>query len=191
MDRFLGSKRSTYTQVNTVTHSRHVSFISITQWNVEEDNTIIRKLPKDKGKTHDKDGKTGKCAKKQDNELTNSFQNYNLRRLLMFLYQGWYLHKEKESSFLTSCMAHFGLTVTSWVKSRHQREAPLVQVVFIKEFFLYSIEWYPFFLSLGLFFFVFVFFFFQGLSSAFDFSTSKDFSINKELPCVNFVNCTM
>ena len=78
MDRFLGSKRSTYTRVNTVTHSRHVSFISITQWNVEEDNTIIRKLAKDKGKTHDKDGKTGKCAKKQDNELINSFQNYNL-----------------------------------------------------------------------------------------------------------------
>ena len=154
MDRFLGSKRSTYTQVNTVTHSRHISFISITQWNVEEDNTI-RKLAKDKGKTHDKDGKTGKCAKKQDNELINSFQNYNLRRLLMFLYQGWYLHKEKETSFLTSCMAHFGLTVTSLVKSRHQHDAPPVQVVFTKEFFLYLTEWYPFFLSLGLFFIIF------------------------------------
>ena len=187
MDWFLGSKRSTYTRVNTVTHSRHVSFIFITQWNVEEDNTIIRKLAKDKGKTHDKDGKTGKCTKKQDNELINSFQNYDSRRLLMFLYQGWYLHKEKETSFLTSCMAHFGLTVTSLVKSRHQHEAPLVQVVFTKEFFLYLTEWYPFFLSLGLFFI----FFFQGLSSAFDFSMSKDFSINKELPCVNFVKCTM
>ena len=106
----------------------------------------------------------------------------------MFLYQGWYLHKEKETSFLTSCMAHFGLTVTSLVKSRHQHEAPLVQVVFTKEFFLYLTEWYPFFLSLGLFFIIF---FFQGLSSAFDFSMSKDFSINKELPCVNFVKCTM
>ena len=31
----------------------------------------------------------------------------------MFLYQGWYLHKEKETSFLTSCMANFGLTATS------------------------------------------------------------------------------
>ena len=148
----------TYTRVNTKTHSRHVSFISITQCNVEEDNTIIRKLAKDKGKTHDKDGKTGKCAKKQDNKLINSFQNYNLRRLLMFLYQGWYLHKEKETSFLTSCMAHFGLTVTSLVKFRHQHEAPLVQVVFTKEFFLYLTEWYPFFLSLGLFFFFFFFF---------------------------------
>ena len=40
-------------------------YISIAQWSVEEDNTIIRKLAKDKGKTHDKDGKTGKCTKKQ------------------------------------------------------------------------------------------------------------------------------
>ena len=111
-------------------------YISIAQWSVEEDNTIIRKLAKDKGKTHDKDGKTGKCTKKQDDELINSFQNYDSRRLLMFLYQGWYLHKDKETSFLTSCMAHFGLTVTSLVKSRHQREALLVQVIFIKEFFL-------------------------------------------------------
>ena len=60
----------------------------------------------------------------------------------MFLYQGWYLHKEKETSFLT-CMAHFGLTVTSLLKSRHQHEASLVQVVFTKEFFLYLTEWYP------------------------------------------------
>ena len=48
----------------------------------------------------------------------------------MFLYQGWYLCKEKETPFLTSCMVHFGLTVTSLLKSRHQHEAPLVQVIF-------------------------------------------------------------
>ena len=29
-------------------------------------------------------------------------------RLLMLLYQGWYLHKEKETSFLTLFMANFG-----------------------------------------------------------------------------------
>ena len=106
----------------------------------------------------------------------------------MFLYQGWYLHKEKESSFLTSCMAHFGLTVTSLVKSRHQHEAPLVQVVFTKEFFFYLTEWYPFFLSLGLFF---IFFSSKDFLQLLIFSMSKDFSINKELPCVNFVKCTM
>ena len=106
----------------------------------------------------------------------------------MFLYQGWYLHKEKETSFLTSCMAHFGLTVTSLVKFRHQHEAPLVQVVFTKEFFSLLDRVVPFLSQFGP---VFYFFFFQGLSSAFDFSMSKDFSINKELPCVNFVKCTM
>ena len=92
----------------------------------------------------------------------------------MFLYQGWYLHKEKETSFLTSCMAHFGLTVTSLVKSRHQHEAPLVQVVFTKEFFLYLTEWYPFFLSLGLFFII-IFFFTKDFLLLIDFSMSKDF----------------
>ena len=53
-------------------------------------------------------GKTGRCAREQDNESTYSFQ-----RLLMLLYQGWYLHKEKETSFLTSCLANFCLTATS------------------------------------------------------------------------------
>ena len=33
--------------------------------------------------------------------------------------------------------------MTSLLKSRHQHEAPLVQVVFRKEFFLYLTEWYP------------------------------------------------
>ena len=33
------------------------------------------------------------------------------RRLSMFLYQG--LHKEKETSLLSLCMAHFGSTATS------------------------------------------------------------------------------
>ena len=31
----------------------------------------------------------------------------------MYLYQGWYLHKEKENLFLILCMANFDLTVTS------------------------------------------------------------------------------
>ena len=32
----------------------------------------------------------------------------------MFLDQGWYLHKEKENSFLTLSMANFSLTATSF-----------------------------------------------------------------------------
>ena len=47
-----------------------------------------------------------------------------------------YLHKEKETSFLTLCMAKFSLTVTSFrqYKSLSQRN------------FFILIEWYPFFL---------------------------------------------
>ena len=56
-------------------------------------------------------GQTGKWTKEQDNESTLSFQNYDSRRLLMFLYQA--LHKEKETSYLTLCMANFGLMATS------------------------------------------------------------------------------
>ena len=40
--------------------------------------------------------------------------------------------------------------------------------------------------SLELFLFLF---FYQGLSSAFDFSMSKGFSVSKELRIVNFVKC--
>ena len=57
--------------------------------------------------------KTAKYAEEQDNDSTYSFQNYDSRQLLMFFYQGWYLHKEKETLFLTSFMANFGLTATS------------------------------------------------------------------------------
>ena len=81
-----------------VTHCRHVFFfffffflISIAQRNVEEDGTIMSKVTKGKEKTCSKNGQTGKCAEEQDNESTYSFQNYDSRRLLMFLYQGWYL----------------------------------------------------------------------------------------------------
>ena len=47
----------------------------------------MSKAAKNRGKTHSKNGKTGKCAEGQDDESTYSFQNYDSRRLLMFLYQ--------------------------------------------------------------------------------------------------------
>ena len=46
------------------------------------------KLPTAKEKPGVKIEKNTICAEKQDNELTDSLQNYHLRRLLMFLYQG-------------------------------------------------------------------------------------------------------
>ena len=74
----------------------------------------------------------------------------------LFLYQGWYLQTEKETSFLTSCMASFDLTATSlFRKSGRQWGAPPVPVPFTKELFLLLLtEWY-FLSSLGMFFFFF------------------------------------
>ena len=77
----------------------------------------MSKVAKSKRKSRSKNGKIGKCAEEQDNEYTDSFPNYDSRplmgsrRLSMFLYQG--LHKQKETSLLTLCMANFGLTATS------------------------------------------------------------------------------
>ena len=74
-------------------------------------------------------------------------------------------------------MANFGLTATSLFEIW----TPAVQVAFTKEFYSFLIvDRMVLFLSYsGLFFFLF--FFYQGLSSAFD------FSISKELLRVNFV----
>ena len=77
---------------------------------------MMSKVPKGEEKTRGKNGKTAKCAEEQNNESTYSFQNCDSRQVLMFLYQGWYLQKEKETSFLTLCMVNFGLTATSLFK---------------------------------------------------------------------------
>ena len=67
----------------------------------------MSKVAKGKRRTRGKDEKTGKGAEEQDNESTYSFQSYDSKRLFMFLYQGWYLHEEKEISFLTACLENF------------------------------------------------------------------------------------
>ena len=73
--------------------------ISLAKWSDEEDDTIMSKVAKGKEKTRGKNGKTLKCAEEQDNESTYSFQNCDSRQSLLSLYQGWYLRKEKETSF--------------------------------------------------------------------------------------------
>ena len=83
--RFPGRSNPLQTHVYFQGNGLLIFFISIAQWSVEEDDTIMSKVAKGKGR--------------QDKESTNSFQNYDSRRLLMFLYQGWYLQKEKETSF--------------------------------------------------------------------------------------------
>ena len=99
---FLASKTMGHNFPEKVTHWRHVLFffISIARWSVKEDDTITSKVAKGKGKgkskTCGKNGETGKCAEVQENESTDSFQNYDWRRLFMFLFQGGYLHKERK-----------------------------------------------------------------------------------------------
>ena len=91
--------------------------------------------------------KTAKYAEEQDNDSTYSFQNYDSRQLLMFLYQGWYLHKEKETLFLTSFMANFGLTATSlfeiWTPAWSSDSTSRFHIGI---FILFLTEWYSFFL---------------------------------------------
>ena len=109
----------------------------------------------------------------------------------MFLYRGWYVHREKVILSLTSCMANFGLTATSlfeiwtpaWSSASTSRFHKATGTGW--SFFLFLTERYSLFLLWAFFFF----FLYQGSFSAFVFSMGKDFSINKELPRVNFVKC--
>ena len=101
-------------------------------------------------------GKTGKCAEEQDSELTDSFQNYDSRQLLMFLYQGQYLHKEKETSFLTLCnMAKTGLTTTSLFEIWTSTWSYVSTNRYHKAIFSFLDRMVLFLSSLGLFFFLF------------------------------------
>ena len=59
--------------------------ISIAEWSVEEDDTLMSKVAKGEEKIRGKNGKTAKCAEEQDNESTYSFQNCDSRQLLMSL----------------------------------------------------------------------------------------------------------
>lgn len=79
------------------------TFFLFAQWS-EEDDTRTSKVAKGKGKTR---GKMEKPENVLRSKTTNR-QTASKLRLLMLLYQGWYLHKEKETSFLTLFMANFG-----------------------------------------------------------------------------------
>ena len=69
-----------------------------------------------------------------------SFQNYHSRWLLMFLYQGCYLYTEKETSFLTSWMAIFGLTATSMFEIWTPEWSSATTNCFKRDFFLILTE---------------------------------------------------
>ena len=99
----------------------------------------------------------------------------------MSLYPGF--NKEKETSFLTLCMAKFGWTATSlfeiWTPAWSSN---ITSLIYKGNFFLFFTEWYSFFLLWAFFFF----FFYQGIFSALGFSVSEDFSTSKELLRVIF-----
>ena len=74
----------------------------------------------------------------------------------MSLYPGF--NKEKETSFLTLCMAKFGSTATSLFEIWTSAWSSDITSLFYKGiFFLFFTEWYSFFL-LWAFFFFFLFF---------------------------------
>ena len=76
--------------------------------------------------------KTTKCAEGQDNESTESFQNYSSRRLLMFMYKAGTSIKKRDFLFNIMC-GKFRFN-GDWSQSR-------------RNFFLFLAEWYSFFLS--------------------------------------------
>ena len=130
----------------------------------------MSKAAKNRGKTHSKNGKTGKCAEGQDDESTYSFQNYDSRRLLMFLYQ--VLAYRKGNLVFNIVYGNLWFDGDFFVRNL-DTSVGLRQYKSLSQRFFFS------------------FFFYYGLSSAFDFSTSKDFSLSKEIPRVNLVKCAM
>ena len=71
----------------------------------------------------------------------------------MFLYQGWYFHKEKETSFLTLGMTNFGFTATSLVEIWTPKWSSTSTSRFHKEFFFDRMVLFLSSLGLLLFFF--------------------------------------
>ena len=112
---------------------------------------MMNKVAKSKEKTrgNNKKKKTAKCAAEQDYESTYSFQNCDSRQLFsiqMFLYQGWCLQKERESSFLTLCMVNFGVRATSLFEIWTPAWSSANTSHFHRSFFLFLTDWCPFFL---------------------------------------------
>ena len=112
------------------------------------------KFPKSEEKTHGKNGKTVKCAEVQDNESTFSFQNCDSRQGRKLWFNGDFFVQNLDASV----------------------ELPQYLLLSQRKFFSFLERLILFlsFLSLLLFFF-----FNQRLSSAFGFSMSKGFSLNK------------
>ena len=99
----------------------------------------MSEVVKGKGETRGKNGKTGKCAKKQDNESTYSFQNYDSWWLLTFLYRGWYLHEKKGNLVFSIMYGKFWFDSDFFVRNL---DASLeLQSLPQRDIFLFLTEW--------------------------------------------------
>ena len=161
-------------------------FISITPWSVEENDTIMSKVAKSKGKTRGKNGKTANCVEEQDNESTYSFQNYD-SRWLFFIKAGTCMKRRNLVFNIIYCKFWFD---SDFFVQNLDTSVELYQYQSLSQGNFFSFHDRIILLRsfLGLFFFPFLY---RGLSSAFDFSMSKDFFRNKKIPLVNFVKWAM
>ena len=96
------------------------------------------------------------------------------------------MQKEKETSFLTLCMANFVFDGDFFVRNLDASVELRHCQSLSRRIFFFSCQNGTLFLFFGPVFFSFH----QGLSSVFDFSMTKD-SVSKVLPRVNFVKCAM
>ena len=91
--------------------------------------------------------KTTKCAEGQDNESTDSFQNYSSRRLLMFVYKAGTSIKKRD--FLFNIMGGKFRFDGDFYVGNLDASTELCQYWSLsrRNFFLFLAEWYSFFLS--------------------------------------------
>ena len=161
-------------------------FISIAPWSVEENDTIMSKVAKSKGKP------AAKMEKPQTVLMSKTMNRHTAFKITIrgdcFLSRLVRLAWRGGTSFLTSFIASFGSTATSLFKIWTPAWSSTSISRFHRGIFFFS--WQN---DTPSFFFgpVFFPFLYRGLSSAFDFSMNKDFFRNKELPRVNFVKWAM
>ena len=140
----------------------------------------MSKVAKGNGKTRGKNGKTEKRGEEPDNDRYTAFKITIRGYCLRFCIKAVTCIKKRKPR-LTSCLANFVGNLDARVEL-HQ-----YQSLSKSNFFLFLTESCSFFPLWT----CFSFFFHHGLSSAFDFFTSKGFSINKEFSRVNFVKYAM
>ena len=140
----------------------------------------MSKVAKGNGKTRGKNGKTEKRGEEPDNDRYTAFKITIRGYCLRFCIKAVTCIKKRKPR-LTSCLANFVGNLDARVEL-HQYQSLSQSNFFL--FLTESCSFFPLWTCFSLFFH-------QGLSSAFDFFTSKGFSINKEFSRVNFVKYAM